>query len=95
MERRRALCSRPGLSATARDGHANPGVGPGGWPLTRTSVSRGHQPAPNGEWLTAGGRVLGVTSPGDTLAEALNRCYEAAGDISWEGMQYRRDIGRG
>ena len=49
---------------------------------------------PNGEWLTAGGRVLGVTATGQTLGVALSRCYEAVGDIHWEGMHYRRDIGR-
>lgn len=49
---------------------------------------------PNGEWLTAGGRVLGVTATGQTLEVALSRCYEAAGKIHWEGMHYRRDIGR-
>lgn len=49
---------------------------------------------PNGEWLTAGGRVLGVTATGQTLDVALSRCYEAVGDIHWEGMHYRRDIGR-
>jgi phosphoribosylamine--glycine ligase len=47
-----------------------------------------------GEWTTAGGRVLGVTSTGNDLAQALTRCYEAVGEISWEGMQYRRDIGK-
>ena len=48
----------------------------------------------SGEWLTAGGRVLGVTATGETLDAALARCYEAVGDISWDGMHYRRDIGR-
>ena len=47
-----------------------------------------------GEWLTAGGRVLGVTATGETLDLALSRCYQAVGDIHWEGMHYRRDIGR-
>lgn len=54
------------------------------------ATSRG----PNGEWLTAGGRVLGVTATGQTLDVALSRCYEAVGDIHWGGMHYRRDIGR-
>jgi phosphoribosylamine--glycine ligase len=49
----------------------------------------------NGEWLTAGGRVLGVTATGETLDLALSRCYEAVADIRWEGMHYRQDIGRG
>ena len=47
-----------------------------------------------GDIVTAGGRVLGVTSTGASLEEALGHCYEAAQKISWEGMQYRRDIGR-
>jgi phosphoribosylamine--glycine ligase len=47
-----------------------------------------------GEWLTAGGRVLGVTATGTTLDEALSKCYAAVSDIRWEGMQYRRDIGK-
>jgi phosphoribosylamine--glycine ligase len=49
---------------------------------------------PNGEWLTSGGRVLGVTAMGKTLEGALARCYDATADIHWDGMQYRRDIGR-
>jgi len=47
-----------------------------------------------GEWLTAGGRVLGVTATGGTLDLALSRCYEAVGTIEWDGMHFRRDIGR-
>jgi phosphoribosylamine--glycine ligase len=48
----------------------------------------------SGRWVTAGGRVLGVTSAGATLGEALARCYGAATKISWGGMHYRRDIGQ-
>ena len=47
-----------------------------------------------GHWLTAGGRVLGVTATDATLEEALRRCYAAATEIHWDGMQYRRDIGK-
>ena len=43
--------------------------------------------------MTAGGRVLDVTAVAPTLAEARDRAYEAAGRVSWPGMQYRRDIG--
>jgi phosphoribosylamine--glycine ligase len=49
--------------------------------------------SPNGDWLTAGGRVLGVTATGEGLDEALSRCYKAVDQIHWEGVQYRRDIG--
>jgi phosphoribosylamine-glycine ligase len=48
----------------------------------------------SGDWLTSGGRVLGVTAAGPTLETALLRCYGAVDDIHWDGMQYRRDIGR-
>jgi phosphoribosylamine--glycine ligase len=47
-----------------------------------------------GDFLTSGGRVLGVTAADGTLAQALARCYGAIEKISWEGMQYRRDIGK-
>jgi phosphoribosylamine---glycine ligase len=47
-----------------------------------------------GEFLTAGGRVLGVTARGDSLEKALDRCYRTVGKIKWEGVQFRRDIGR-
>jgi phosphoribosylamine--glycine ligase len=41
---------------------------------------------------TAGGRVLDVTALGPDLVAARARAYEAAGRISWPGMQYRHDI---
>ncbi len=47
----------------------------------------------DGRVMTAGGRVLDVTAVAPTLPEARDRAYEAAGRISWPGMQYRRDIG--
>ncbi len=44
-------------------------------------------------FITSGGRILGVTAVGDNLSEAISRAYEAVNDVSWNGMQYRRDIG--
>ncbi len=44
-------------------------------------------------FVTAGGRVLGVTAIGDSIEDAIERAYEAVGKISWEGMHYRTDIG--
>ena len=41
-----------------------------------------------------GGRVLGVTAVGNTLAEASERAYAGVEAISFEGSQHRRDIGR-
>jgi len=46
----------------------------------------------DGDVVTAGGRVLGVTALGSTIAQARVRAYEAAAKISWPGVQYRRDI---
>jgi phosphoribosylamine--glycine ligase len=48
----------------------------------------------NGQPVTSGGRVLGVTAAGATLAEALDRTYAAVEKIHFEGCHYRRDIGR-
>jgi phosphoribosylamine--glycine ligase len=48
----------------------------------------------NGRWVTAGGRVLGVTARGTDIANAVQEVYRAVGEISWEGMHYRRDIAR-
>ena len=42
--------------------------------------------------VTNGGRVLGVTARAETLDAALASVYEAVGKISFDGMQYRRDI---
>jgi phosphoribosylamine--glycine ligase len=47
----------------------------------------------NGQIVTSGGRVLGVTAAGDNLELALGKAYEALGEIQFEGMYYRRDIG--
>jgi len=45
-------------------------------------------------WYTAGGRVLGVTALGNTIAAATREVYEGVGRIAWDGMHYRRDIAR-
>ena len=48
----------------------------------------------NGQVLTAGGRVLGVTATGPALADAIDGAYSAAKYISFTDMQFRTDIGR-
>ena len=48
----------------------------------------------NGEFVTAGGRVLGVAATAENLDKALKQAYAAVEKISWNGMQYRRDIGK-
>ncbi|MGH9662159.1 MAG: phosphoribosylamine--glycine ligase [Bryobacteraceae bacterium] len=47
-----------------------------------------------GRLETAGGRVLGVTASGPDLGAAIDRAYQAASSIHFDGLHYRRDIGR-
>ncbi|MDR1166856.1 MAG: phosphoribosylamine--glycine ligase [Deltaproteobacteria bacterium] len=47
----------------------------------------------DGQPVTKGGRVLGVTATGPTLKEAVDNAYAAVGDISFKGSHYRKDIG--
>ncbi len=46
----------------------------------------------DGQWVTAGGRVLNVTGLGHDIATARATAYGAVSAISWPGMQYRTDI---
>jgi phosphoribosylamine--glycine ligase len=48
----------------------------------------------DGTLVTAGGRVLGVTAVAGDLATAVARAYAAIGELRFEGMHFRRDIGR-
>src|SRR5260221_2200726 len=48
----------------------------------------------DGQIVTAGGRVLAVSGYGPTLHAALNRAYAHIEHVHFEGMHYRRDIGR-
>ena len=45
------------------------------------------------QWLTAGGRVLGVTARDAGIRAAVDEAYRAVHQIKWEGMHYRTDIG--
>jgi phosphoribosylamine--glycine ligase len=46
------------------------------------------------EVVTAGGRVLTVVGRGETFGEAIGRAYDGVSALHFEGMHYRRDIGR-
>jgi phosphoribosylamine--glycine ligase len=45
----------------------------------------------DGQWVTSGGRVLGVTARGQTIASAIDEAYGAVKQIAWDGMHYRKD----
>lgn len=47
----------------------------------------------DGKLVTGGGRVLGVVAKGSDVEEARKKAYKAVENISWDGMQYRTDIG--
>jgi phosphoribosylamine--glycine ligase len=47
----------------------------------------------DGQVVTSGGRVLGVTAWAPSLIEAQKAAYSACDQICFEGMQFRRDIG--
>ncbi|MBQ2285041.1 MAG: phosphoribosylamine--glycine ligase, partial [Clostridia bacterium] len=48
----------------------------------------------DGKLLTNGGRVLGVTEIGDTLADAIAKSYETVKSVSFDNAFYRKDIGK-
>jgi phosphoribosylamine---glycine ligase len=100
---------RPGASAcviAASGGY--PGKYASGLPIAGlgsihdrdTVVFHSGTAAKDGVIVTAGGRVLAVTSAAEpqsagasALQDALKKAYDALGSISFQGMQYRRDIG--
>ena len=48
----------------------------------------------DGQIMTSGGRVLGVTGLGEDIPRAIERAYQAVRKISWDGVHYRTDIGK-
>jgi phosphoribosylamine--glycine ligase len=63
-------------------------AGPSGVQITHAGTARG----PQGELVTAGGRVLNVTALGADVAAARAAAYAAADMIEFDGKQVRRDI---
>jgi phosphoribosylamine---glycine ligase len=92
---------RPALCVVATAG-GYPGPYEGGVPITGIAeadsmrdvkVFQAGTRMSGGQLVTDGGRVLGVTALGDTVAEAQQRAYQAMKLVQFEGMHYRRDIG--
>ncbi|WP_418792517.1 phosphoribosylamine--glycine ligase [Phosphitispora sp. TUW77] len=48
----------------------------------------------DGQIVSSGGRVLGVTALGSSIPEAIENVYRAVAKITWDGVQYRKDIGK-
>jgi len=62
--------------------------------MTEATVFHAGTKLENNVLVTSGGRVLGVTARGETLASAIRSAYEGVGKIHFDGMHYRTDIGR-
>jgi len=62
--------------------------------LAGVTVYHGGTARRNNQLVTAGGRVLTVVGRGGEFPDAIARAYSGSTHISFEGMQYRRDIGR-
>jgi phosphoribosylamine---glycine ligase len=76
----------------ARQAAPRAGRAAGSEPLPDVKVFHAGTRLDRGAVVTDGGRVLGVTALGETLAEARRRAYEAVGRIHFQGAFYRRDI---
>lgn len=86
------LASR-GYPAGAESGRPIEGLGPAA-ARPGTLVFHAGTRQEGAHVVTAGGRVLTVVGRADTFESAMDTAYEAAGLIGFDGMQYRRDIGR-
>jgi phosphoribosylamine--glycine ligase len=93
---RHALCvvlAAEGYPASPRRGDVIQGLDAAA-ELPDTRIYHAGTRLDGGRLVTAGGRVLGVTGLGATLAEAHERAYRAADLIQFDGKQRRTDIGR-
>ncbi|HEX5473827.1 MAG TPA: phosphoribosylamine--glycine ligase [Vicinamibacterales bacterium] len=64
-------------------------------PIEGVSIFHAATAMKDGRVVTSGGRVLTVVGAGADYPQAIARAYAGASKISFEGMQYRRDIGHG
>jgi phosphoribosylamine---glycine ligase len=94
-DQRAAMCvvmAAAGYPATPRLGDAIAGIAEAEQ-VAGVSVYHAGTRAVGDDVVTSGGRVLGVTAVGDSLAEAKAKAYDGCERIRFSGAQYRRDIG--
>ncbi len=85
------VCVSGGYPGDYRKGFPIDGLSEGG---TDTTIFHAGTKRAGEDVVTSGGRVLAVTSLGDTMQQALDSSYGTIASISFEGMALRRDIGR-
>jgi phosphoribosylamine--glycine ligase len=93
-DRRPSVCvvmSSGGYPGPYAKGHPITGI-EGAEELPDVKVFHAGTAVHDGKLVTAGGRVLGVTALGDTIAAAQKRAYEAVARIQWQDCHFRRDI---
>ncbi len=60
----------------------------------QTTVFHAGTSTKDGTFFTAGGRVLGVTAVAQSMQQAIEKAYQGIEKISFDGMHFRKDIGR-
>jgi phosphoribosylamine---glycine ligase len=63
-------------------------------PVNNTIIFQAGTQLTQGQLVTDGGRVLGVTAFASTFAESINLAYQAIDSVHFDGMYFRRDIGQ-
>ncbi|MFO7989484.1 MAG: phosphoribosylamine--glycine ligase [Desulfotignum sp.] len=95
IDPRAAVCvvvASGGYPGAYEKGHAIQGLTAAG-EVKDTMVFHAGTAMKGDQVATSGGRVLGVTSLGDTVQQAIDTAYEACAKISFSGHFYRKDIG--
>jgi phosphoribosylamine---glycine ligase len=83
-----------GYPATSRNGDVIGGLERAAREFPDALVFHAGVAARNDQLVTHGGRVMTVVGSGPTFAAAIDRAYGAVSCVKFDGMQYRRDIGR-
>lgn len=87
------ICASRGYPGKVDDGKKISGLFPGDDTIQVFQCGTKFLTKESGDVYSAGGRILAVTALGANLEEALSRVYEKVKGISFDGMQFRRDIG--
>jgi phosphoribosylamine--glycine ligase len=83
-----------GYPGKVRSGDVIEGLGPDGQAVNHDiTVFHGGTKRSNGQFVTTGGRVLGVSGVGPDLDVARATVYEALAGVRWTGVHFRKDIG--